>query len=432
MTSQPKSWIRQLSIILTGQVFSLMGSGIVQFSIIWWLSRETGSAVVLSLATIMGIVPMIVISPIAGVMADKFSRKTVMMLSDAFVAVVTLVFIVLLSFGSPATETVLILLFLRAVGSSFHQPAFEAAMPMITPKDHMVRVAAIIQMLRSGIRLVAPMIGALMIVALPLQDILLVDVFTALIAVLSLALIKLPDLHNVKQQRSTVKGYLQDLKSGFMYVYHWRGLMILILIFSFTNFLLTPMLTLMPLIVSSHFNGGAVEFGFIEMALALGILFGNLSLSLWGGPKRKIVIVNAAQVFSGIMIAAFVMVPSNLIFYALIVIILIGISSAYINSPVMAIIQTCVDKRMLGRVMSIGQSLSAIAMPISLAIAGPLAESVGLLTMVWVPGLISMLLGVASFFIPSIMKIEDHGLLATADSETASDAISAADPDPAE
>lgn len=410
MSTRKNGWISQLSLILTGQVFSLTGSGIVQFSIIWWLTFTMDSAVVLSLAMIMGVLPVILFSPLAGVIADRYNRKMVMIVADAFIALVTLAFFFLLAAGTPPTSLVYVLLFLRAVGSSFHHPAFEAAMPMITPHSQLVRIAAIVQMLRSGINLLTPMMGALLISIMPLRAILLIDIGTAILAIVLLSMLRSsslsPRLPN--ESRSTLRGHLTDLRQGLGYIYRWRGLLILIIVFAVSNFLLAPMLAMMPLIIARHFGGGATEYGFFEMALAVGLIFGSLLLSVWGGNKRKIILVNAAQVLSGLFITSIALVPVEFFFLVLIATALTGMASAFINSPVVAILQACVEKEMLGRVMSIGTTACSLAMPISLIIAGPLAEHVGLLTLIWLPGILSLLLGVCCFFIRDLMHIEEQ------------------------
>src|SRR5512133_1657368 len=190
----PGKWKWQFTTIITGQAFSLIGSGLVQFSIIWWLARETDSAVILSVSTIMSLVPIILLSPVAGVVVDRYNRRLVMMMADAFVALVTLLMAVLFIAGKLEIWLIYLLLVLRASGSAFHQPAFEAAIPMIVPEQQLVRTAAMTQMLRSGINIIAPLTGALLVEWVPLPNILLFDVITAGIAVLSLSMIAIPDL----------------------------------------------------------------------------------------------------------------------------------------------------------------------------------------------------------------------------------------------
>ena len=307
----PGKWKWQFTTIITGQAFSLIGSGLVQFSIIWWLARETDSAVILSVSTIMSLVPIILLSPVAGVVVDRYNRRLVMMMADAFVALVTLLMAVLFMAGKLEIWLIYLLLVLRASGSAFHQPAFEAAIPMIVPEQQLVRTAAMTQMLRSGINIIAPLTGALLVEWVPLPNILLFDVITAGIAVLSLSLIAIPDLKTQTAATTSIRSYFTDFMSGMRYVYRWKGLMALIIVFGLANFLLAPMLSMMPLIIARHFQGGAREYGLFEMALAGGVIVGSLTLSIWGGFKRKIVSVNVAQILCGLILSFIAIVPEN-------------------------------------------------------------------------------------------------------------------------
>ncbi len=404
-----KNWISQLSIILTGQFCSLIGSGIVQFAIIWSISMlQTDSNANTAVALLMGVAPIILFSPFAGVIADKFNRKHVMMIADASIATLTFVFFLILNSGQPSLLLIYILLFLRAVGMAFHQPAFDAVMPMITPEKHLGRVAAIVQAEQSIVRMLSPMLGALLFAFMPLKYILLIDVGTAAIAIMSLLLIRLPALARKSDNSSTLAGYFKDVKIGFQYVYHWKGLRLLIFVFALGNFFLAPVFALMPLVIARYFNGTATDFGLFEMAIAFGILVGSLSLSIWGGGKRKIVLVNIAQVICGALIACIIAVPPDLFFIVIIISSLVGVTSSYVNAPVMAILQTCVEKEMLGRVISIAYMACSLAMPVSLVITGPVANEIGLLPMIWLPGLITLVIGIICFFLPELMRIEDR------------------------
>ncbi|MDD2442764.1 MAG: MFS transporter, partial [Eubacteriales bacterium] len=387
---------------------SLIGSGLVQFSIIWWLTRETDSTVILSLATITGLVPVILLSPLAGVVADRINRRLVMIMADAFVALVTLVMAVLMILGYQPIWLLFVLLFLRAAGSAFHQPAFEAAIPLIAPEIHLVRTAAVTQILRSAISFLAPLMGAILIEWLPLAQILLIDVVSAGIAILLLLPSRIPSVSQSDRPGHPLAGYMQDMKIGIQYVLRWKGLLALILVFGLSNFLLAPVLSMMPLIITRHFNGGAREYGLFEMALAIGVIAGSLSLSIWGGFKRKIVSINIAQIICGLGLAGIALVASDRFWIVLVLIALCGLCSAYINSPATAIMQAKVDKEMQGRVMSIVTVVCMVSMPISLAIAGPLANVIGLMPIVYIPGLISTLIGIACFMIKPLMRIEDR------------------------
>lgn len=403
---QNKAWLQQFMLVLAGQGFSLLGSGLVQFAIIWWLTRETGSAIVLTAAAIFGLLPMIFISPFAGAIADRVNRKTILMVADGFVALISLLMAVLFYFGTLQLWLVYLFMMLRSAGAAFHQPAFEAAMPQIAPVRHLVRVNSALQFIRSGVNLAAPLLGAILIESFSLQLILLVDVITAAIAIALLLPIQILDVRQPDAQLPNLRVYLHDMRAGLRYIRSWRGLNILILVFAFTNFLLSPLVTLMALIVSKHFNGGALEYSYVQMMLAGGILLGSLAITAWGGFDRKILNINFGQILSGVALIVAGFLPSNALMPFMFCMLICGISSCFVNAPAMAIVQSQVNPEMLGRVMSIVSALCMVAMPLSLILAGPLAEVVGLMPLIYVPGIISGLLGIVCFFIPDIMNIE--------------------------
>jgi DHA3 family macrolide efflux protein-like MFS transporter len=219
--------------------------------------------------------------------------------------------------------------------------------------------------------------------------------------------VPIPDVHEAGSSTRNVRGYLNDMRAGIHYVLQWRGLTILILIFAFSNFLLSPMLALMPLIIREYFNGGVHEYSYFEIAFAIGLIIGSLSLTVWGGFKRKIVSINIAQIICGVALTISGFAAPDAFVLVLLGILICGITSAYINSPAIAIVQSQVDPEMLGRVISIISTLCMIAMPISLALAGPLAHVIGLMPMVYVPGIVSALVGVLCFLIPPLMNIEN-------------------------
>ncbi|NLC84879.1 MAG: MFS transporter [Ruminococcaceae bacterium] len=399
-------WLQQFMLVLVGQGFSLLGSGLVQFAIIWWLTRETGSAIVLTAAAIFGLLPMILISPFAGAIADRVNRKTILMVADGFVALISLLMAVLFHYGMLQLWLVYLFMMLRSAGNAFHQPAFEAAMPQIAPVRHLVRVNSALQFIRSGVNLAAPLLGAILIENFSLPLILLVDVITAAIAIALLLPVQILDVRQPEEQPPTLRVYLQDMREGLRYIRQWRGLSILILIFAFTNFLFSPLVTLMALIVSKHFNGGALEYSYVEMMLAAGILLGSLAITAWGGFRRRILNINFGQVISGVALTVAGFLRPDALVPFMFCMLVCGISSCFINAPAMAIVQSQVDPDMLGRVMSIVSALCMLAMPVSLILAGPLVELIGLMPLIYIPGIISGLLGVACFFIPDLMNIE--------------------------
>src|SRR5262245_26409290 len=146
--SIPQNWGRPFFTIWTGQAFSLFGSALVQFALIWWLTQKSGSATVLALATLAGMLPMILIGPFAGALVDRWNRRIIMMAADAVIALFTLLLVYLFATGAVQIWHVYVILAVRAVGGAFHFPAMSASTPLMVPDDQLTRVGGLNQTLQ--------------------------------------------------------------------------------------------------------------------------------------------------------------------------------------------------------------------------------------------------------------------------------------------
>ena len=121
--SIPQNWARRFFTVWTGQAFSLFGSALVQFALIWWLTQESGSATVLAVATVVGMLPMIVLGPFAGALVDRGNRRLIMIFADATIAVFSLLLAYLFATGIVQIWHVYAIMAVRSLGGAFHFPA---------------------------------------------------------------------------------------------------------------------------------------------------------------------------------------------------------------------------------------------------------------------------------------------------------------------
>lgn len=140
-----QTWLKRFILIWIGQFISLISSSAVNFAIIIWLSLETRSAEILAYAVIAGMLPQAILGPIAGVYVDRWNKKLTMMLADSFVAVCTLIMSVCFYLGYESLTMIFIVLSLRSIGSAFHMPSMQAAIPLIAPKSELLRIAGVNQ-----------------------------------------------------------------------------------------------------------------------------------------------------------------------------------------------------------------------------------------------------------------------------------------------
>jgi DHA3 family macrolide efflux protein-like MFS transporter len=404
MPQIPTRWFGRFFAIWTGQAFSLFGSQLVQFALVWYLTIETGSATVLAIATMAAMAPQIILSPIAGAYIDRWKRRIVMIVADGLVALSTLILVVLFALGVVEIWQIFMIMFVRSCFTAFHWPASQAATTMLVPEKHLTRVAGFNQSLMGLASILAPPLGAVLIAFLLMQWILSLDIATAVIAILPLLVIRFAEPIMKPGFR---QGIVDDMKEGLRFLKGWRGAMMVITIFMILNMLLTPAFSLIPILVLDHFHGGALDFASLEVMGGIGMLVGGIALGIWGGTKRRIVTVMASTTLAGVAIALIAFVPSNGIIIAMGLLLFVGVMMPILNGSVMALMQACVPIGMQGRVFALLGAIAMAATPIGLAIGGPIADLVGILPWFLISGIPMALIGAISFLIPSIMNIEN-------------------------
>ncbi len=404
--TQPRS-LRPFLTLWLGQVFSLLGSQLVQFALIWWLTQQTGSATVLAMASIVGLVPQVVLGPFVGPLVDRWNRKRTMILADAAVALATLGLALLFWSGQAELWHVYAILFIRALGGTFHGPAISASTSLMVPPEHLTRVQGLNQMLNGGLNIISAPLGALLLQLLPLQGVLMIDLVTAAIAITTVLLVRVPQPEHAEAATGSAVGqYWQDLRAGLRYVLNWRGLLILMGMATLINLVLSPSMSFIPLLVTEHFEGTAWHLSAMEAALGIGVLVGGVLLGAWGGFKSRVYTSLLGLVGMGLSVLLAGVVPASLFPLAVLAMGLMGLMSSLTNGPIMAVLQAAVAPSMQGRVFTLLSSAAMAMMPLGLAVAGPLADVMGVRAWFVVGGLVTLAAGVGGYFIPSLVNIE--------------------------
>lgn len=407
--SLPKNWAVRFFSIFTGQAFSLFGSSLVQFALIWHLTQETGSATVLATASLFGMLPQIFLGPIAGTIVDRGNRRLIMIFADATIAIFTLLLAYLFWVGFVEIWHIYAALMIRSMGGAFHYPAMAASTTLMVPKEHLSRVAGANQTLQGLVNIVAPPVGALLVVAMPTHNVLMVDVFTALMGITPLLIFSVPQPVKETLDASAPKpSFMQDLSAGFKYMAAWPGLLMLGLMATLLNFLLAPTSALTPLLVTKYFNLGALELGGLDSLFGVGMIAGGITLGVWGGFKKKIVTSLTAIISFSFAILAIAAAPADKFWVMLVSMFFIGFMMPMANGPIHALFQSVVEPNMQGRVLSLVGSVATAMMPLSLIIAGPVTDATSYQTWFWVAGILNLVIGICSFFIPALINIESN------------------------
>lgn len=403
------SWKAPFFTLWSGQAVSLLGSQLVQFALVWWLTQTTGSATVLAIATLVALLPQVFIGPLAGVLVDRWSRRRVLIIADTLIALTTLGLAALFWLGIVQVWHVYLVMFIRSLLGGFHWPAMQASTTLMVPKEHLSRVQGLNQMLHGAMSIFAAPLGALLLSLLPMQGVLAIDVVTALIAVLPLLFIAVPqpvrDLASTAvQARPSMR---QELREGFRYVWSWPGLMLIMLMATLINLVLTPTGALQPILVTRHFGGQAMHLAWIESAWGIGMVAGGLTLSAWGGFRKRIVtsLVGLVAMGLGILLVGFI--PPSAFWLAVGLMLVAGFMNPIVNGPLLAVVQAVVAPEMQGRVFTLIMSFAAAMSPLGLILAGPFADRYGVQAWFVVGGAVTILLGAAAFFVPAILRIEE-------------------------
>jgi len=402
---KPQSMAR-FWVVFAGQAFSLFGSRLVQFTLVWWLTQESGSASVLALASIMALLPQVIVGPFAGSLVDRWSRRVVLIVSDGMIALAIVFLALLYAWGVVEIWHVYVLMLFRALLGAFQWPAFQASTSMMVPKEQLSRVAGFNQSLQGLVSILAPPLGALLFEVLPIQYILAIDVATAFLAISSLLVIAVPQPPRAPDAEGGWRSVLEDMREGMRFVWDWKGLRFIMGMSMVINLVITPGFSLLPLVVADHFGGGAIELAYLQSAGGIGMILGGVLLGVWGGFKKRVVTAFSALIVGGLFIVLFGFVPGSMLLLAVAAFFMFSTTNSMANGTFFAAMQASIPPEMQGRVFTLLMSLSAAMAPLGLAIAGPVADLIGARTWFVIGGSTLTLMGVLGFFIPAIMNLE--------------------------
>lgn len=385
------NWKRNIVLFLSSQTISLFGSSLVQYAIMWHITLTTQSGIMMTLFILCGFIPTFILSPFAGVWADRFNRKWLIVLSDGMIATATLILAVVYLLGYEAIWLLFAMAAIRALGTGVQTPAVGAILPQIVPQDKLTKINGINGTLQAVIMFVSPMVSAALLTKASLVSIFFIDVITAAIAILNLLLFfHIPAHEKASEKQAT--GYFSDLKEGLLYIKNHPFLNIFFLFFAVLFVLMAPAAFLTPLQVTRSFGDDVWRLTAIEIAFSIGMMAGGGLIASWGGFTNKIRTIMLAGLVMGGCTLALGVVPvfwSYLVFMAI-----FGIAMPMFNTPSMVLLQEKVDENFMGRVFGVLGMISTSMMPIGMLIFGPLADIVRIEWLLAGTGFLLMLLAV--------------------------------------
>ncbi|MGM7722189.1 MFS transporter [Metabacillus sp. Hm71] len=366
-----ENWKKNITLFLSSQTISLFGSALVQYAIMWYVTLNTQSGMMMTLFIICGFIPTFILSPFAGVWADRYNRKKLIALSDALIATATLLLAIVFLMGYDAVWLLFLMAALRAVGTGIQTPAVGAILPQIVPKDKLTKINGINGSLQAINMFVAPIVSAALLSMASLEIIFFIDVITALIAIFTLlGFLKIAQHQKSADDQPT--SYLNDFKLGITYIKNNPFLRQLFLFFGIFFVLMAPAAFLTPLQVTRSFGDDVWRLTAIEIAFSVGMMAGGGIIASWGGFKNKIHTMTLASLLMGICTFALGVVPVFSVY--LIFMAVFGIAMPVFNTPTTVLLQEKVDENYLGRIFGVFGMISTSMMPMGMLIFGPMAD----------------------------------------------------------
>lgn len=391
----------------SGQLISLLGSNIVQFVLIWWVTVTTESALLLSLSAFIGFAPAILITPIAGVFVDRWGRKGLLGSVDFLQAVATIALVFLFQFGVANLGIVFGFLAIRGLFQAFQQPAIMALVPIMVPKKHLNRINSADYLLSSVVFLIGPVVAALLYAAIPMHNILWIDAATFLVAVIPLLAIKIPKLEKEFVDKKEKTPFLEDFKDGITFIRKKQGLLSLLAVFTAVNLFSMPLFTLLNLFVYSTHGGGETQLAFVMAFFQGGTIAGAILLTVWKGFKKKVngVALGILLVYVGYLITS--SSPTGLFWFMGIGNLINGLALPLANVNSSTIWQSVVPKEKLGRVMAVRVTIAQITAPVGMILSGVIAEYIPITYLFYGSAFLGLLCLAVSWFLTSLRKVED-------------------------
>ncbi|MFA5532695.1 MAG: macrolide efflux MFS transporter Mef(A) [Candidatus Shapirobacteria bacterium] len=399
------NWKQKFFAIYAGQAVSLITSAILQMAIIFYITEKTGSAMVLSIASLIGFLPYAVLGPAIGVLVDRYNRKTIMIIADLIIAIAGAVLAFIALYMEISIWMIMVVLFIRSVGTAFHSPALSAVTPLLVPEDQLTKCAGYSQSLQSISYIISPAAAAFLYSIWELNAIIAIDVFGAIVAIIALALIEIPKLDVEKQELSL--SFIKEMKDGFYILKENKGLFALLLIGTLYMLVYMPINALYPLISMEHFKGTPVHVSITEIAYASGMLIGGMLLGLFGSYKKRIILITASIFMMGASLTiSGLLPPSGFVVFALCCAIM-GLSVPFYSGVQTALFQERIKPEYLGRVFSLTGSIMSLAMPVGLILSGLFADRIGVSNWFLISGILIIGIAITCPFISVIRSLDE-------------------------
>ncbi len=377
MPMSESSWKKNIAVFLSSQTLSLFGSSLVQYALMWHITLETKSGLMMTLYIVCGFLPTFFLSPFAGVWADRYDRKKLIILADALIALVTLALAIVFLSGNKSIPLLFLAAGIRAFGSAIQQPAVGAMLPQMVPQESLTRINGINGSIQSALSLVSPIASGALLGLAGIEFIFFIDVATAALAIALLAGFLKVKPHAKALESKTLPGggfsYFKDMADGFRYIREHRFLVGYFIYVGLFLWMITPAAFLTPLQTTRRFGEEVWRLTALEILFSAGMMLGGVAIAAWGGFKNRMKTMVLSNAIMALCTLALGIVGEFWLYLAIMGI--FGVTIPFYNTPSMVMIQEHVEEAYMGRVFSVMTMVSTSLMPLGMLVFGPLADA---------------------------------------------------------
>lgn len=419
------------SVVWLGQLVSMTGSGMTRFALTIWVWRETGQATALALVAVFSFAPAIILSPIAGAIVDRVSRKKVMIASDAAAGLATVAILILYLMGLLEIWHLWAAGFFASAFGSFQFPAYSAAITTMIDKKHYTRANAMLTMVESASGIIAPAAAGALLPLIGISGIMIIDIVTFVFAIGALLLVVIPNPVQTAVGRASRGTLFQESLFGFRYIFANPSLLGLLLIFFTTNMVFGLAMILYAPMILARTGNNTVALGTTQMMFGIGGVVGGVVISAWGGFKRRIHGILFGLILMSLLGLVVAGVGRSIAIWGLAAF-LAMFFMPLVNGSSQAIWQAKVSPDIQGKVFATRRLIAQLSTPVAMIMGGRLADAVfepamasgGAFAQFFQPlvgcgpgsgmgllfvfsGVVGAVVGLTGYFIPMIRRVED-------------------------
>jgi DHA3 family macrolide efflux protein-like MFS transporter len=422
--------MRGFVLLWVGQFISIFATRMTNFAITLWAWDMTGTVTGLVLVGVIGFLPGVLLSPIAGTLVDRWNRKLMLALSDAGAAISTVILLILFYTGKAEIWHLYATSALAGAFGAFQYPAYSAVVTTMVPKEQYARANGMRAVVGSASGIAAPMLAGALLVVLDIHQIMLIDLATFGVAMLTLLMVFIPQPEQSQDSQEAKGSIWKETLHGIRYILDRPSLTAIFLLFTASNIHAAFGYPLMTPMVLAKTGDDSLILGMTRSAGSIGFLVGGLIMSAWGGPKKRIHAINMSFILWGIF-GTFIYGPAWSLPFWLVGSFMMAIFNPIINSAYIAILQEKVAPDLQGRIFGLEGAISTISYPLGQLLAGQLADRVfepalisggrfaalfgpffgtdagaGMGLVIVIGGVIAIINGIAGYLIKPIREIE--------------------------